>query len=45
MMPRQSRGESIPSLQLTVTRPVTREYAQPGSRQQLNAGRYASTLE
>ena len=29
-------------LQLTVTRPVMREYAQQGSRQQLNAGRYAS---
>ena len=29
-------------LQLTVTRPVMREYAQPGSRQQLNAGRWAA---
>jgi hypothetical protein len=32
-------------LQLTVTRPVMREYAQPGSRQQLNAGRWADQSE
>ena len=30
-------------LQLTVTRPV-REYTQRGSRQQLNAGRYAAEI-